>query len=97
MAQVSDTAIDFLGCLLQRDPSKRFSATAALQHAWLRESPLDTHEYMLDGSVVQRLQRFATYGALKQQVLRIITDELTIYSDFGKDALTKVRPVHTSV
>lgn len=30
----------------------------------------------LGGSVVQRLQRFATYGHLKQMVLKMITDEI---------------------
>jgi hypothetical protein len=40
--------------------------------------------------VVQRLQRFATYGSLKQQVLRIITDELA-EGEEGQQALQKVR------
>lgn len=31
---------------------------------------------VLQGSVVQRLQRFATYSHLKQVVLRMITEEM---------------------
>lgn len=33
-------------------------------------------DLQLGGSVVQRLQRFATYGHLKQMVLKMITDEI---------------------
>jgi hypothetical protein len=32
--------------------------------------------YILQGSVVQRLQRFATYTHLKQVVLRMITEDM---------------------
>ena len=58
---------------------------------WLRQDETGSETYPLNGSVVQRLQRFATYGSLKQQVLRIITDELAISNDQGKTALKKVR------
>ncbi len=37
----------------------------------------------LGGSVVQRLQRFATYGHLKQMVLRMITDEIESMQQTG--------------
>ena len=57
---------------------------------WLKQDPAGTETYPLNGSVVQRLQRFATYGSLKQQVLRIITDELAISNENGKAALKKV-------
>jgi hypothetical protein len=58
---------------------------------WLRRNKGKSEKHPLDGSVVQRLQRFATYGSLKQQVLRIITDELAISHEKGQDALKKVR------
>ena len=58
---------------------------------WLKTDPAGTEVYPLNGSVVQRLQRFATYGSLKQQVLRIITDELALSNEQGKEALKKVR------
>ena len=58
---------------------------------WLQRFATDGSDaHPMNGSVVQRLQRFATYGSLKQQVLRIITDELAIGSEQGQDALKKV-------
>jgi calcium-dependent protein kinase len=56
---------------------------------WLHNDANRINSHPLNGSVVQRLQRFATYGSLKQQVLRIITDELAISNEQGKDALRK--------
>jgi hypothetical protein len=58
---------------------------------WIRLQAAKSAEQPLNGSIVQRLQRFATYGTLKQQVLRIITDELAIGNERGQDALKKVR------
>ena len=67
----------------------RAGCTHAVQ--WLKNDRNRSEEHPLDGSVVQRLQRFATYGSLKQQVLRIITDELAISNERGQDALKKAR------
>ncbi|KAG1675746.1 hypothetical protein FOA52_012402 [Chlamydomonas sp. UWO 241] len=70
---LSPAAIDFLKKLVTRNPDERLSAEQALQHPWMVERS-GTGDPLL-GSVVQRLQRFSTYGALKQLVLRIIADE----------------------
>lgn len=89
---VSDEAKQFLHCLLVRDPSKRLSATQALQLPWVKNVRERSATHPLEGSVVQRLQRFATYGSLKQQVLRIITDELAANNnDTTQAALEKVK------
>jgi len=45
----------------------------------------------LDGSVVQRLQRFGTYSHLKQIVLRIITHEINGKDDERKTSLDQLR------
>jgi calcium-dependent protein kinase len=58
---------------------------------WLRHDQDGSDKHPMNGSVVQRLQRFATYGSLKQQVLRIITDELAISDEQGQEALKKAR------
>ncbi|KAL4518747.1 hypothetical protein Ndes2437B_g00828 [Nannochloris sp. 'desiccata'] len=63
----------YLKKLLDRDPERRFTASEALRHRWLRSE--DAPRLPLRSSVVQRLQRFATYGHLKQLVFRIIADE----------------------
>lgn len=57
---------------------------------WVKNVQEKSEVHALDGSVVQRLQRFATYGSLKQQVLRIITDELAA-NEKARGPLEKVR------
>lgn len=73
LRQVSPAARDLLKGLLSRDPKVRYTASDALRHRWLRSE--DAPRLPLRSSVVQRLQRFATYGHLKQLVFRIIADE----------------------
>jgi calcium-dependent protein kinase len=51
--------------LLERDPAKRLTAAQALESAWVREGGC-APTTPLEGTVVQRLQRHATYGHLKQ-------------------------------
>eukprot|EP00197_Chlamydomonas_leiostraca_P016234 CAMPEP_0202862620 /NCGR_PEP_ID=MMETSP1391-20130828/3593_1 /ASSEMBLY_ACC=CAM_ASM_000867 /TAXON_ID=1034604 /ORGANISM="Chlamydomonas leiostraca, Strain SAG 11-49" /LENGTH=572 /DNA_ID=CAMNT_0049542175 /DNA_START=227 /DNA_END=1946 /DNA_ORIENTATION=- len=75
LQQLSPSAVDFLKILLRRDPLKRPSASEALQHAWVKEEGTAS-DLPLSGTVVQRLQRFSTYGHLKQVVLRMIAEEL---------------------
>lgn len=67
--------MDFLKILLRRDPLKRPAASEALQHPWVKEEGTAS-DLPLSGTVVQRLQRFSTYGHLKQVVLRMIAEEL---------------------
>eukprot|EP00798_Chlamydomonas_sp_ICE-L_P021458 gene21458-28430_t len=67
--------ITFLKALLQRDPESRPSAAEALDHPWVREDGV-AMDRPLQGSVVQRLQRFSTYSALKQLVLKLIMDKM---------------------
>jgi hypothetical protein len=57
---------------------------------WVHKVREKSPTHPLDGSVVQRLQRFATYGSLKQQVLRIITDELAAGHEEARGPLEKV-------
>lgn len=75
LRQVSPQARNLLQQMLQKDPSRRVSASDALRHPWLNSEEA-APALPLRSSVVQRLQRFATYGHLKQLVLRIIADEL---------------------
>jgi calcium-dependent protein kinase len=85
LRQVSPQARDLLRRLLRRDPTKRLSASEALSHPWLRDD-VQAPALPLRSSVVQRLQRFATYGHLKQLVLRIIASEIEIDDGGGADA-----------
>jgi len=75
LAALSPSALDFLKTLLRRKPEERPSASQALEHPWIRDGGV-ARELPLEGTVVQRLQRFSTYGKLKQVVLSIIAEEL---------------------
>jgi len=75
LSQISDSARDLLRRMLHRNPGKRVSAQEALSHRWLSTDDA-APALPLRSSVVQRLQRFATYGMLKQVVLRIIADDI---------------------
>ena len=57
--------------LLVRDQDKRMTAAQALQHPWVCEAGC-APDVPLEGTVMQRLQRHATYGHMKQLVLHII-------------------------
>ncbi|KAI8474838.1 MAG: kinase-like domain-containing protein [Monoraphidium minutum] len=72
---LSPAAVALLKRLLQRNPQLRPSASDALEDPWLAEEGLAS-DVPLKGSVVARLQRFATYGHLKQLVLRMITEDM---------------------
>eukprot|EP00879_Flechtneria_rotunda_P019176 GHRR01020134.1.p1 GENE.GHRR01020134.1~~GHRR01020134.1.p1 ORF type:complete len:506 (+),score=170.64 GHRR01020134.1:924-2441(+) len=75
LQSLSSAARDFLERLLQRNPAIRPSAAEALEHHWLISAGA-ANDMPLQGSVVQRLQRFATYTHLKQVVLRMITEDM---------------------
>lgn len=78
-------ARDLLKRMLERNPGKRTRAAEALRHPWLQE-PEATSALPLRSSVVQRLQRFATYGHLKQLVLRIIADDMAEHPTTHKES-----------
>ena len=95
--QVSRDGIELVQALLSRDAAKRPTAAEALQHPWFEqlagsdssaaEEPPEAHagageQSPLFDTVVQRLQRFGTYGRLKQVALREIANvALTVAGD----------------
>ena len=68
--------------LLVRDQDKRMTAAQALQHPWICEAGC-APDVPLEGTVMQRLQRHATYGHMKQLVLHIIAQGVIGASDDG--------------
>lgn len=68
---VSPEAKDFVQSLLQRDEKLRPTAEQALAHPWLREDweGGPAADVPLSDTIVQRLQRFGTYGRFRQAVL----------------------------
>jgi len=83
LQQLSPQAVSLLKQLLERDPKKRPSAKEALEHPWIRDAQ-GAADLPLGGSVIQRLQRFSTYGALKQMILKMIVDEMAAERAEGK-------------
>ncbi|KAG1656568.1 hypothetical protein FOA52_009056 [Chlamydomonas sp. UWO 241] len=83
LKQLSASAVDLLKKLLERDPTRRPSAKEALEHPWIINAQ-GAQDLPLQGSVVQRLQRFSTYGALKQMILKMIVEEMEASTDEGR-------------
>lgn len=72
---VSEQGQDFLKALLAKHPQDRLSAAEALEHPWIKEADSDDGA-PLNGTVVQRLQRFAVSGQLKKVILNMITMDI---------------------
>lgn len=69
--ELSPQAREFVESLLQRDEAARPTAEQALQHPWLREEEgAGPSDAPLSATIVQRLQRYGTYGHFRQAVLR---------------------------
>ena len=59
--------------LLQEEPDARPTALDSLSHPWLKlDSATHAAAAPLGASIVQRLQRFGTYGRLQQVALRAV-------------------------
>jgi len=70
---VPAAAKDLVQRMLDRDRTRRPTAAECLQHEWMFSIGAPEQEGVentLKNTVVQRLQRFGTYGLLKQQALR---------------------------
>lgn len=86
---VSPAAKDLVAKLLERDPTRRVDAATALEHGWVREAGLLARQAPLQGTVVARLQRFGTAGALQQAALRAVARAAAAtpqQADRGNDA-----------
>lgn len=88
-SNVSAVAKDLVQSMLEREPEKRPTAASALQHEWIRQTGecKEENPILLD-TVVQRLQRYGTYGRLKQAALRKMAHVATQESGLS-DALAK--------
>ncbi|KAI8104773.1 hypothetical protein M9434_003325 [Picochlorum sp. BPE23] len=63
-------AKDLVQQMLQRNPENRPTAAQALQHEWITKLNGGDEKVVRQKTFVQRLQRFGTYGLLKQRALR---------------------------
>lgn len=74
----SADARDFVSGLLQRDEALRPTAEQALLHPWLQpeERQPEGGDVPLGATIVQRLQRFGTYGRLRKAALRTVANQV---------------------
>jgi calcium-dependent protein kinase len=77
---VSAEALDFVKCLLSRNPEDRLTASSALSHPWLKLMATGDEGNIVElgDSIVQRLQRYGTFGMLKQAALRKVAKAFVV-------------------
>jgi calcium-dependent protein kinase len=75
---VSAAAQEFLQLLLQKNRRQRPTATEALCHPWMQDPGNGgvAPDTPLQGTAVQRLQRFAVNSHLKQHVLTMMANDM---------------------
>lgn len=79
----AEDAADFVSSLLNRKAHRRPTAEEALQHRWLQPDALRSisgggsgADVPLSNTIVQRLQRFGTFGRLKRAALRTVATQV---------------------
>lgn len=84
---LSPSAKDFVMSLLDRDEAKRPTAEQALHHKWLEECHAvdDFTPIPIADTIVQRLQRYGTYGRLRQAALRKLAHTVSELTENGKE------------
>jgi len=80
---ISDSCRDLISRMLEKDKAKRIRLEEALEHPWVLrdtsstdDASSDQKDTRLDLNVVSRLQRYATYGAFKQQAMVTILKQV---------------------
>lgn len=75
---ISDTAKDFVCCLLKLDPSKRLTAAQALNHEWIRQQTTRRNSILLHGGERSKpFKKFMGVNKLKKVALGYIATNLT--------------------
>ncbi|GMH43343.1 hypothetical protein BSKO_11265 [Bryopsis sp. KO-2023] len=85
---LSGDAADFVKKLLVRDVLERPTAEEVLAHPWLASDPESSRSgCFVRDSIIQRLQRFGTYGKLKQVALRQVAIFIALETNIFQDLL----------
>ncbi|KMZ58326.1 Calcium-dependent protein kinase [Zostera marina] len=73
---ISESAKDLIRNMLNRDPTKRFTAHQVLCHPWIVDDKL-APDRPLDSAVLSRLKHFSAMNKLKKMALRVIAERLS--------------------
>ena len=76
LSSLSDSARDFLGKILDKDPEKRLSAQAALGHPWICGG--EATKKPLDNKVLSALKKFGANSKFKKKALQLVADRLEL-------------------
>lgn len=74
--KVSQDAIDFVKCLLVKDPNLRYDASQALSHRWLESRTSNQTVAVLDKETLRSLRRYADASRVRRAVLQLLAQEL---------------------
>lgn len=73
---ISESAIDLIRKMLERDPKARISAHEVLCHPWIVDDRV-APDKPLDSAVLSRLKHFSAMNKLKKMALRVIAERLS--------------------
>lgn len=74
--KVSEDAVDFVKCLLVKDPVQRMDVGQALEHKWLKPRNLKEPHPVLDRDSLRALRRYADTSRVRRAVLQLLAQEL---------------------
>eukprot|EP00439_Symbiodinium_sp_Y106_P041812 s5115_g5.t1 len=74
--KVSEDAVDFVKCLLVKDPVQRMDVGQALEHKWLKPKNLKEPHPVLDRDSLRALRRYADTSRVRRAVLQLLAQEL---------------------
>lgn len=73
--KVSEDAVDFVKCLLVRDPLQRMDVGEALSHRWIKSRHSDGRP-VLDKEALRALRHYADASRVRRAVLQMLAQEL---------------------
>ncbi|KAJ7966913.1 putative Calcium-dependent protein kinase [Quillaja saponaria] len=72
---ISTAAKDLIRKMLERDPKRRITAAAALEHPWIKEG--EASDKPIDSAVLSRMRQFRAMNKLKKLALKVIAETLS--------------------
>jgi len=76
-SSVSKLGVEFIKALLHKDPSKRLTSKAALEHKWIITNTSEATKYRIDSSVVDSIMSWASAPKLQRACLSMVSWSFT--------------------